>query len=74
MPEQRRFLRGMVAWVGFEQVPDRVPPRRPHAGRGASYRRCSPRLEAITSFSDVPLALATLFGIVIARSARSARS
>ena len=21
MPERRRFLRGLVAWVGFEQVP-----------------------------------------------------
>ena len=21
MPERRRFLRGMVAWVGYEQVP-----------------------------------------------------
>ena len=38
MPERRRFLRGMVAWVGFEQVP--VEYRR--AGRAARARRLLP--------------------------------
>ena len=37
MPERRRFLRGMVAWVGFEQVPIEYRRAGRHAGRGASY-------------------------------------
>ncbi len=67
MPERRRFLRGMVAWVGFEQVPIEYRRSGRANGRGASYRQLF-RLafEAVTSFSDVPLALATYFGIVVA--------
>ena len=67
MPERRRFLRGMVAWVGFEQVPIEYRRAGRVKGRGASYRALF-RLafEAVTSFSDVPLALATYFGLVVA--------
>src|SRR4029077_7253234 len=38
MPEHRRLLRGMVAWVGFDQVPIEYRRAGRHAGRGASYR------------------------------------
>ena len=67
MTEQRRFLRGMVAWVGFEQVPIEYRRAGRHAGRGASYRALF-RLafEALASFSDVPLALATVAGTAVA--------
>jgi glycosyltransferase involved in cell wall biosynthesis len=67
MPERRRFLRGMVAWVGFEQVPIEYRRAGRVKGRGASYRALF-RLafEAMTSFSDVPLALATYFGLIVA--------
>jgi polyisoprenyl-phosphate glycosyltransferase len=67
MPERRRFLRGMVAWVGFEQVPIEYRRAGRVKGRGASYRALF-RLafEAMTSFSDVPLALATYFGLFVA--------
>jgi dolichol-phosphate mannosyltransferase len=68
MPERRRFLRGMVAWVGFEQVPVEYRRAGRNAGRGASYPQLlALALEALASFSDVPLQLATLFGIVIAQ-------
>jgi polyisoprenyl-phosphate glycosyltransferase len=67
MPERRRFLRGMVAWVGFRQVPieyrraDRV------SGRGASYPQLFRlALEAIASFSDVPLSIASYLGLLTA--------
>ena len=33
MPERRRFLRGMVAWVGLQAGADRVPPGRAHGRR-----------------------------------------
>jgi dolichol-phosphate mannosyltransferase len=67
MPERRRFLRGMVAWVGYEQVPIEYHRAGRYAGRGASYRQLMGlALEALTAFSDVPLKLATLAGIAIA--------
>ena len=67
MPERRRFLRGMVAWVGFEQVPIDYRRAGRRSGRGASYPDLI-RLaaEAVASFSDVPLGLATAFGLLVA--------
>jgi glycosyltransferase involved in cell wall biosynthesis len=67
MPERRRFLRGMVAWVGFKQVAIDYRRAGRTSGRGASYPALF-RLafEAIVSFSDVPLRLATYFGVLIA--------
>jgi dolichol-phosphate mannosyltransferase len=68
MPERRRFLRGLVAWVGYEQVPVEYRRAGRHAGRGASYPQLlGLALEALTAFSDVPLQLATLFGILTAQ-------
>ena len=67
MPERRRFLRGMVAWVGFKQVPIEYTRAGRQAGGGASYPalfRLS--LEALTSFSDVPLNIATYVGALSA--------
>jgi glycosyltransferase involved in cell wall biosynthesis len=66
MPERRRFLRGMVAWVGYEQVPIEYRRAGRHAGRGASYPALF-RLaaEAIASFSDVPLRLASYLGVAL---------
>jgi len=67
MPERRRFLRGMVAWVGFEQVPIEYRRAGRQAGRGASYHALLRlAVEALASFSDVPLALAAYFGILTA--------
>ena len=67
MDERRRFLRGMVDWVGFKQVPIEYWRAGRTSGRGASYPALF-RLafEAIVSFSDVPLKLATYFGTLIA--------
>jgi polyisoprenyl-phosphate glycosyltransferase len=67
MPERRRFLRGMVAWVGFEQVPIEYRRAGRRSGRGASYPALL-RLafEALSAFSDVPLAVASWFGMLVA--------
>jgi len=67
MPERRRFMRGMVAWVGFVQVPIEYRRAGRIHGRGASYPELF-RLaaEALTAFSDVPLSLATIVGIFTA--------
>jgi glycosyltransferase involved in cell wall biosynthesis len=66
MPERRRFLRGMVAWVGYEQVPIEYRRAGRHAGRGASYPALIRlAIEAIASFSDVPLRLASYLGVTL---------
>ena len=67
MPERDRFMRGMVAWVGFEQVPvyfDRDPR---HAGESKYPLRKMIRLAlaGIVGFSDKPLYLAVTFGFVV---------
>jgi glycosyltransferase involved in cell wall biosynthesis len=67
MPEHRRFLRGMVAWVGFKQVPIEYRRAGREAGGGASYPALFRlAVEALTSFSDVPLNLATYLGALTA--------
>jgi glycosyltransferase involved in cell wall biosynthesis len=67
MPERRRFLRGMVAWVGFKQIPIEYRRAGRQAGGGASYPALFRlALEALTSFSDVPLNLATYAGALSA--------
>ncbi len=68
MPERRRFLRGLVAWVGYEQVAVEYRRAGRHGGRGATYPQLlGLAIEALTAFSDVPLQLATLFGILTAQ-------
>ncbi len=67
MPERRRFLRGMVAWVGFRQVPIEYRRAGRTSGRGASYPQLFRlALEAIASFSDVPLSMASYLGLLTA--------
>ena len=67
MPERRRFLRGMVAWVGLEQVPIEYRRAGRHSGRGATYPQLL-RLaaEAVAAFSTVPLNLAAYVGLFTA--------
>jgi polyisoprenyl-phosphate glycosyltransferase len=67
MPERRRFLRGLVAWTGFKQVPIEYRRAGRTAGRGASYPELLRlALEALAAFSDVPLSLAAYLGIITA--------
>jgi polyisoprenyl-phosphate glycosyltransferase len=68
MTERSRFLRGMIVWVGFTQtaVPYRRDPR--HGGDTKYTVRKMLRfsLDALVSFSNVPLQLATLLGFILA--------
>lgn len=67
LPERHRFTRGLVAWLGFPQtgVPYERAPR--HAGTSKYPLRKMLRfaLDAITSFSHVPLQLATWLGFAV---------
>lgn len=66
MPEQRRFLRGMVAWIGFSRahVPYRPPPR---AGGHSKYtlaRMLRFGADAIYAFSSAPVRLVGALGLL----------
>jgi polyisoprenyl-phosphate glycosyltransferase len=67
MRERNRFLRGMTVWVGYTQaaVPYRRDPR--HAGetKYTLARMLRFSADAVLSFSDRPLQLATLLGFLI---------
>lgn len=67
MPECDRFIRGMVAWVGFRQVAVPYVRERRHAGTSKYPLRKMLRFawDGILSFSDVPARLATVVGFVV---------
>ena len=65
MPEQARFIRGMVAWIGFKQVPI-VYDRAERLAGETKYpfsKMLRLALDAITGFSTTPLRFASLFGL-----------
>lgn len=64
MPEQQRFLRGMVSWVGGRQVAFRYERHARHRGASGYSLAKMARFatDAVTGFSAVPLRLATWLG------------
>jgi polyisoprenyl-phosphate glycosyltransferase len=66
MPERNRFLRGMSVWVGFTQtaVPFAREPRSAGRTKYTLARMLRFSFDAITSFSNRPLQLATFLGFV----------
>ncbi|MCP4425427.1 MAG: glycosyltransferase family 2 protein [Chloroflexi bacterium] len=69
MPERNRFLRGLVPWVGYKQIGVEYERAARFAGESkySSVKQMLPfALDAITSFSYMPLQLATYLGFAIA--------
>jgi len=65
MPEQARFIRGMVAWIGFRQVPFAYDRQERFAGE-TKYpfsKMLRFAFDALTGFSSAPLKLASHFGL-----------
>ncbi|GAA4709186.1 glycosyltransferase family 2 protein [Sphingomonas lutea] len=67
MPEQARFIRGMVAWIGFKQMPFPYDRSERFAGTtkyplGKMIRFA---LDALTGFSSAPLKLASHAGLAL---------
>jgi len=66
--EQHRFMKGLFAWIGFSQV--EVPYKRDgrYAGetKWSYWRLWNFALEGITSFTTVPLKVATYVGLFVA--------
>lgn len=64
MPEQHRFIRGMISWIGFRQVPLYYDRAARFAGETKYPLKKMIRfaVDAITGFSISPLRLASVFG------------
>ncbi len=64
LPERNRFIRGLVSWIGFPQTAVRYRREARHAGDTKYPFRKMLRfaLDALTSFSFMPLRVATFLG------------
>jgi polyisoprenyl-phosphate glycosyltransferase len=67
MPEKQKFIRGQISWVGFKQTYleyDRA--ERKGGATGYTYgKMIRLALDAITSFSNLPLKIATVSGFLV---------
>ena len=68
LPERRRFMKGLFAWIGFKQtiVDFVVEPRKTGKSTFNPRRLWLLALEGITSFSTVPLAIWAYAGFTVA--------
>ena len=68
LQEQNRFVRGLVSWIGFKQVPIRYHRHARYAGETKWSVTSMVRfaIDAISGFSIVPLRMATFLGFVSA--------
>lgn len=66
MPEQHRFIRGMVSWIGFRQVPLHYERKERFSGETKYPFKKMVRfaIDAISGFSILPLRFATYLGFV----------
>ena len=67
MPERNKFLRGQIAWAGFNQASVLYKRDERYAGEtNYSYSKMfSFAFDGITAFSDFPLRLATYMGFLV---------
>lgn len=67
MPEQNKFLRGQISWIGFRQTYMEYDRSERHGGEtGYTYARMFRfAVDGITSFSDAPLRIASFMGFVV---------
>lgn len=65
LPEQARFIRGMVSWVGFKQVPFLYDRQERFSGttKYPLRKMIAFALDAVTGFSTAPLRLASHIGL-----------
>jgi dolichol-phosphate mannosyltransferase len=65
-PERHRFLRGMVSWVGYNQIGIEYDREERYSG-ATKYplpKMLRFAIDGITSFSDVPLRFASYLGFI----------
>jgi glycosyltransferase involved in cell wall biosynthesis len=71
LPERRRFMKGLFAWVGFKHSEVEFMPEPRKSGKSSfnTRRLWILALEGITSFSTVPLAVWAYMGFTVATAA-----
>lgn len=71
LPERHRYMKGLYAWIGFPQkaVAYVREPRVAGATKWNYWRLWNFALEGITSFSDLPLKVATYMGLITSTAA-----
>jgi dolichol-phosphate mannosyltransferase len=67
MPEHHRFLRGMVAWIGFPRVlvPFDAPERRAGTTKYTLLKMMGFAIDALLSFSAAPMRIASRMGTLL---------
>ncbi len=67
LPEKRKFLRGMVAWLGFKSVvlPFVVRARTAGKSKYSLTKMVNLAMHGLTSFSTLPLYLSGYFSLVL---------
>ncbi len=67
LPERRRFMKGLFAWVGFRSTNIYYHRAPRHTGKTTwnYWRLWNFAVEGITSFSQVPLQLAAYLGVLV---------
>lgn len=68
LPERRRFMKGLYAWVGFDAQPlPYEPDERAHGRSHFSFKKLlALSLDGLTSFTTWPLRIVTYVGVVTA--------
>ena len=68
LPENRRFMKGLFAWAGFRSVVVEYARPLRHAGESKfnGVRLLNLAIEGITSFSVMPLRVASYMGVLVA--------
>lgn len=71
LPERRRFMKGLFAWIGFRTATVSYVRMPRHAGKGKfnGWKLWNFALEGITSFSTAPLRMWTYFGLLVSAMA-----
>ena len=73
LPERRRFMKGLFAWVGFRTATVEYAREPRHAGDSKfnGWRLWNLALEGVTSFSTFPLRVWTYLGLIISAASLS---
>lgn len=68
MPEKHRFIRGMISWIGFNQTAYEYERHERFAGstKYTLSKMLKFAVDGITSFSSIPLRIASYLGLFIA--------
>lgn len=71
LPERRRFMKGLFAWVGFTTVTVEYARKARIAGKSkfSGWKLWNFAIEGITSFSTAPLRVTTYVGLIISLAA-----